>query len=47
MEQRIEDSTKLKRVPQEARLKHSGFSQWDSYSSKRDHDTILQVNFLI
>ncbi|AES70607.2 cellulose synthase E1-like protein [Medicago truncatula] len=43
MEKRIEDATKLKRVPQEARLKHKGFSQWDSYSSKRDHDTILQI----
>jgi len=47
MEKRIEDATKLKRVPAEARLKHRGFSQWDSYSSKRDHDTILQVNCLI
>ena len=47
MEKRIEDATKLKRVPQEARSKHRGFSQWDSYSSKRDHDTILQVNCLI
>ncbi|CAJ2640087.1 unnamed protein product [Trifolium pratense] len=42
MERRIEDATKLKRVPKEARLKHGGFSQWDSYTSKRDHDTILQ-----
>jgi cellulose synthase/poly-beta-1,6-N-acetylglucosamine synthase-like glycosyltransferase len=43
MEKRIEDATKLKRVPKEARLKHGGFSQWDSYTSKRDHDTILQI----
>ncbi|GAU13523.1 hypothetical protein TSUD_128200 [Trifolium subterraneum] len=43
MERRIEDATKLKRVPKEARLKHGGFSQWDSYTSKRDHDTILQI----
>ncbi|XP_016173442.1 cellulose synthase-like protein E1 [Arachis ipaensis] len=43
MEKRIEDSTKMGEVPKEARLKHKGFSQWDSYSSKRDHDTILQI----
>ncbi|MQL05595.1 hypothetical protein EI015_26345, partial [Escherichia coli] len=43
MKIRIEDATKLGRVPKEARLKHKGFSQWDSYSSRRDHDTILQI----
>ncbi|XP_057428900.1 cellulose synthase-like protein E1 isoform X1 [Lotus japonicus] len=43
MEKRIEDATKLNEVPKEARLKHRGFSQWDSYSSRRDHDTILQI----
>ncbi|CAJ1971519.1 unnamed protein product [Sphenostylis stenocarpa] len=42
MKRRIEDATKLG-VPSEARSKHNGFSQWDSYSSRRDHDTILQV----
>ncbi|MED6159326.1 hypothetical protein PIB30_041324 [Stylosanthes scabra] len=43
MERRIEESTKMGEVPKEARLKHKGFSQWDSYSSKHDHDTILQI----
>ncbi|KAL5077341.1 hypothetical protein RYX36_016325 [Vicia faba] len=43
MESRIENATKLKRVSKEVRLKHRGFSQWDSYSSRRDHDTILQI----
>ncbi|KAK7289593.1 hypothetical protein RIF29_03342 [Crotalaria pallida] len=43
MERRIEEATKLGRVPKEARLKHKGFSFWDSYSSPRDHDTILQI----
>ncbi|XP_058762560.1 cellulose synthase-like protein E1 [Vicia villosa] len=43
MKNRIEDATKLKRVPKEVRLNHIGFSQWDSYSSRRDHDTILQI----
>jgi hypothetical protein len=43
MENRIENAAKLGRVPEEVLSKHKGFSQWDSYSSQRDHDTILQV----
>ncbi|KAF2286224.1 hypothetical protein GH714_011894 [Hevea brasiliensis] len=43
MEDRIETATKLGRIPEEARLKHRGFSQWDSYSSRHDHDTVLQI----
>ncbi|KAJ1441226.1 Nucleotide-diphospho-sugar transferase [Sesbania bispinosa] len=43
MESRIEYATKLKGVPKEERLKHKGFSQWDSYSSRRDHGTIIQI----
>ena len=43
MESRIENETKLGRIPEEAYSKHTGFSQWDSYSSQRDHATILQV----
>ncbi|KAJ9182509.1 hypothetical protein P3X46_006496 [Hevea brasiliensis] len=43
MEKRIETATKLGRIPEEARLKHKGFSQWKPYSSPRDHDTILQI----
>lgn len=47
MENRIENATKLGRVPKEATSKHKGFSHWDSYSSRRDHDTILQVCYII
>jgi cellulose synthase/poly-beta-1,6-N-acetylglucosamine synthase-like glycosyltransferase len=43
MENRIENAAKLGRVPEEVLSKHKGFSQWDSYSSQRDHDTILQI----
>jgi hypothetical protein len=43
MADRIETATMLGRIPEEARLEHEGFSQWDSYSSKRDHDTILKA----
>ncbi|KAJ1410808.1 Nucleotide-diphospho-sugar transferase [Sesbania bispinosa] len=43
MKRRIEDATKLGSVPSEARSMHNGFSQWDSYSSRRDHNTILQI----
>lgn len=46
MQRRIEISTKLNRIPEEIRAQHKGFSQWgDSYTSKHDHDTILQVSF--
>ncbi|XP_028200683.1 cellulose synthase-like protein E1 isoform X2 [Glycine soja] len=43
MKRRIEDVVKLGGVPSEARSKHNGFSQWDSYYSRHDHDTILQI----
>ncbi|KAI9115532.1 hypothetical protein K1719_013201 [Acacia pycnantha] len=43
MERRIEDAAKSGQVPRYVRLKHKGFSQWDSFSSRRDHDTILQI----
>ncbi|KAJ9182511.1 hypothetical protein P3X46_006497 [Hevea brasiliensis] len=43
MEDRIETAITLGRIPEEERFKHKGFSQWDSYSSRLDHDTILQI----
>ncbi|KAF2299999.1 hypothetical protein GH714_006614 [Hevea brasiliensis] len=43
MEDRIETAIQLGRIPEEERFKHKGFSQWDSYSSLLDHDTILQI----
>ncbi|RDX61630.1 Cellulose synthase-like protein E1 [Mucuna pruriens] len=43
MESRIENAAKVGQVPKEVHSKHKGFSQWDSYSSRRDHDTILQI----
>ncbi|XP_024027282.1 cellulose synthase-like protein E1 [Morus notabilis] len=43
MENRIENTTKLGRIPEEEKSKHKGFSQWESYLSRRDHDTIFQI----
>ncbi|XP_020232827.1 cellulose synthase-like protein E1 [Cajanus cajan] len=43
MESRVENAAKEGQVPKEVHSKHKGFSQWDSYSSRRDHDTILQI----
>ncbi|ESQ29882.1 hypothetical protein EUTSA_v10011262mg [Eutrema salsugineum] len=44
MAARIETATKLRRVPEEARLKYGdGFSQWDSDVTQRNHGTILQI----
>ncbi|KAF9611343.1 hypothetical protein IFM89_030132 [Coptis chinensis] len=43
MEHQIETASKLGRIPEDSRIKHKGFSEWDSVSSPRDHQTILQV----
>ncbi|KAM3743949.1 hypothetical protein ACB098_06G015000 [Castanea mollissima] len=43
MENRIKNAAKLARISEELRSKHTGFSQWYSYSSQRNHDTILQI----
>ncbi|KAL5548647.1 hypothetical protein UlMin_003878 [Ulmus minor] len=43
MENCIEIATKLGQIPEDERSKHKGFSHWDSYSSRLDHDTILQI----
>ncbi|CAJ1963866.1 unnamed protein product [Sphenostylis stenocarpa] len=43
MESRIENAGKMERVPEELHSKHKGFSAWDSYYSRPDHDTILQI----
>ncbi|KAK0602130.1 hypothetical protein LWI29_030617 [Acer saccharum] len=43
MENRITRAAKIDQLTEEQRSKHKGFSQWDSYSSIRDHNTILQI----
>ncbi|XAR56802.1 Cellulose synthase (UDP-forming) [Bertholletia excelsa] len=43
MEDRITTAAKLGRIPDNLRLEHKGFSQWNSFSSREDHDTILQI----
>lgn len=43
MENRIETATKLGRIPEEVQSEHDEFSQWKTFSSQRDHDTILQI----
>ncbi|KAI9185449.1 hypothetical protein LWI28_007331 [Acer negundo] len=43
MESRIQAATRLGRISEEIKMTHKGFSQWDSYSSRQDHDTILQI----
>ncbi|EOY11992.1 Cellulose synthase like E1 isoform 3 [Theobroma cacao] len=43
MENRIETAAKLGRLSKEICSKHRGFSQWNSYASRRDHDAILQI----
>ncbi|KAE8663143.1 Cellulose synthase like E1 [Hibiscus syriacus] len=43
MKMRIETTTKLNRIPEHIRIQHKGFREWDFVSSKRDHQTILQI----
>ncbi|CAA7015426.1 unnamed protein product [Microthlaspi erraticum] len=44
MAERIETAARLRRIPEEARLKYGdGFSQWDSDATRRNHGTILQI----
>ncbi|WCJ33116.1 cellulose synthase like E1 [Euphorbia peplus] len=43
MKERIETTMKLGRIPEQVRLSNAGFSNWNSESSCRDHDTILQI----
>ncbi|CAA0810720.1 Cellulose synthase-like protein E1 [Striga hermonthica] len=43
MENRIELASKLGRISKSAPLEHKGFSSWDTFVSKTDHDTILQI----
>ncbi|GMH29597.1 hypothetical protein Nepgr_031440 [Nepenthes gracilis] len=43
MKNRVETTTKLGRIPAEIRAKHNGFSKWDSFVSRNDHDAIVQI----
>ncbi|KAK9084594.1 hypothetical protein Sjap_025005 [Stephania japonica] len=43
MELSIETAAKLGRIPNEVRTQHKGFSEWDSVSSPRNHQTIVQI----
>jgi len=43
MKQRIEAMAELGRVTDDMREQHKGFLEWDSVSSRRDHQTIFQV----
>ncbi|KAK8504571.1 hypothetical protein V6N11_019250 [Hibiscus sabdariffa] len=43
MKMRIEAAAKMNRIPEHIRKQHKGFREWDLVSSKRDHQTILQI----
>ncbi|GAB2227590.1 hypothetical protein Drorol1_Dr00009415 [Drosera rotundifolia] len=43
MEKRVEMPSKLGGVPDEVRAKHKGFSKWDTYKARDDHDAIVQI----
>lgn len=43
METRIEDATRAGRLSDQLRQQHKGFREWDLVSSRRDHQTILEI----
>ncbi|XP_060187002.1 cellulose synthase-like protein E1 [Lycium barbarum] len=43
MANRIDDACKTEKVSDQAKLEYTGFSKWDSYSSKKNHAAILQI----
>ncbi|WOG91926.1 hypothetical protein DCAR_0311181 [Daucus carota subsp. sativus] len=43
MKNRIQSVTELGGISKELRLEHNGFTGWESFSSPRDHDTILHI----
>ncbi|KAJ8770570.1 hypothetical protein K2173_018061 [Erythroxylum novogranatense] len=43
MKNRIESTSKLGKVSDEIRKEHKGFRDWDFVSSRRDHQTILEI----
>ncbi|XP_077214534.1 cellulose synthase-like protein E6 [Tasmannia lanceolata] len=43
MENRIETTCKLGRIPEDIREEHKGFSEWSSTTTSRNHQSILQI----
>ncbi|XP_059437213.1 cellulose synthase-like protein E6 [Corylus avellana] len=43
MKKRIETTTKRGQISEEVRKEHKGFSEWNKVSSRRDHQTIIQI----
>ncbi|KAF6163726.1 hypothetical protein GIB67_036186 [Kingdonia uniflora] len=43
MEDQIETATKFGHIPEDIQTKHTGFSEWASVTSQRDHQSILQI----
>ncbi|KAL5771752.1 hypothetical protein ACOSP7_015906 [Xanthoceras sorbifolium] len=43
MKRRVETATELGRTSEEIREEHRGFREWDSVSSRRDHQAIVKI----
>lgn len=43
METRIGEATRAGRLSDKLRQQHKGFREWDFVSSRRDHQTILEI----
>lgn len=46
MKKRIETVAELGRIPDDIRKQHKGFLEWDTFLSRREHQTILQVSYI-
>ncbi|GJR51056.1 cellulose synthase-like protein E1 isoform X2 [Tanacetum coccineum] len=43
MKNRVENVTKIGRVPEELSVENKGFAEWDAFTSPRDHGAIIQI----
>jgi hypothetical protein len=45
MTERIDSVVRSGRVPEEIRVNHKGFSEWNTGANSKDHQPIVQVTF--
>jgi len=45
MTERIDSAARSGKVPEEIKVKHKGFSEWNAGLTSKDHHPIVQVHF--
>ncbi|KAK2984243.1 hypothetical protein RJ640_010202 [Escallonia rubra] len=43
MKDRIETATRLGQIPEETQKEHAGFREWKFFSSRDDHQAVIQI----